>query len=39
MDALFYHKHLHVGAHHRVWLFVAALVAFLLAALWAQPVH
>ncbi len=31
-------KHFHIGAH-RFWLIVSAVLAFLLAALWAQPVH
>jgi hypothetical protein len=32
-------KHLHILAYHRLWLIVSAILAFLLVALWAQPVH
>lgn len=31
-------KHLQIGSHHRFWLILAALLAFLLAALWTQPI-
>ena len=31
-------RHLQLGAHRRFWLIVAAIIAFLLAALWTQPV-
>ncbi len=31
-------KHYHANAVHRFWLYLAAATAFLLAALWAQPV-
>jgi len=31
-------RHFHIGAYHRLWLVLAALVAFLMAALWAQPI-
>jgi hypothetical protein len=30
-------RHFRAGAHHRLRLFIAALLAFLLAALWTQP--
>ena len=26
------------GTHHRVWLIIAAIVVFLMVALWAQPI-
>ena len=39
MAIAFYRKHLHFGAHHRLWLILAALLAFLLVVLWTQPVH
>lgn len=31
-------KHFHAGALHRLWLIVLALIAFAIAAFWAQPV-
>ena len=31
-------RHLQLGAHRRFWLILAAIIAFLLAALWTQPV-
>ena len=34
MATVFYHKHFHAGAHHRFWLILVAIIAFLLAALW-----
>ncbi len=39
MTAIFHHKHYHTGAHHRLWLILAAVIAFLFAALWTQPIH
>ena len=39
MATVFHHKLLHAGTHYRLWLILAALMAFLLAAFWAQPVH
>jgi len=39
MAIVFHPKHWQAGAHHRFWLILAALLAFVLAALWAQPVH
>jgi len=38
MLAVFEPKHLHLGAYHRLWLILVAAMAFLMAALWAQPV-
>jgi len=38
MGTAFHRKHVAVGAHHRFWLIVGAMIAFLLAALWAAPV-
>jgi hypothetical protein len=32
-------RHFHAGAHHRFWLLLAAMMAFLMALLWAQPVR
>lgn len=37
MGTIFDHRHLHIGVHPRFWLFVATLLAFLVAALWARP--
>ena len=31
-------KHVHVGSHHRFWLIVVAIAAFIIAAFWAQPI-
>lgn len=31
-------KHIHVGSHHRFWLVVVAIAAFIIAAFWAQPI-
>ena len=31
-------RHLQVGSHHRLSLIIAAILAFLLVALWSQPV-
>lgn len=39
MAIAFHHKPLHLGAHRRFWLILAALLAFLLAVLWTQPVE
>jgi hypothetical protein len=39
MAVAFDRKHFQLGAHHRVWLIVAGVLAFLLAALWSQPVY
>jgi hypothetical protein len=39
MTIAFHRKHFHAGAHHRFWLIITALIAFLLAVLWTQPVH
>ncbi len=39
MAFAFHQKHLHFGMDHRFWLIVAAMIAFLLAALWTQPVN
>ena len=39
MAIAFHHKHLHLGAHRRFWLIAAALLAFLFAVLWTQPVE
>jgi hypothetical protein len=30
--------HFHIDVHHPFWLWVAMIVAFLLAALWATPI-
>jgi len=38
MSIAFHHKHLHAGAHHSLWLLLATMLAFLLAALWAKPI-
>ncbi len=38
MGIAFHHKHLYAGAHHSFWLILAAVVAFLMAALWATPI-
>ena len=37
MQKVFDTRHLFPAAHHRFWLVVAGLIAFLLAALWTQP--
>jgi hypothetical protein len=37
MAVAFKLRHFRAGAHHRLWLFIAALLAFLMAALWTQP--
>ena len=39
MVTTFHRKHLALGTHHRLWLILSAVIAFLLAALWAQPVQ
>ncbi len=39
MTTIFYRKHFHLGAHHRLWLIISVLVAFVLVVLWTQPVH
>ena len=31
-------KHLHVGSHHRFWLILVAIAAFIIAAFWTQPI-
>lgn len=31
-------RRLRVGTHHRLWLVVSAVMAFLLAVLWAKPI-
>ena len=31
-------RHVHVGSHHRFWLIVVAIAAFIIAAFWAQPI-
>ena len=31
-------KHLLAGSHHRFWLIIAAIAAFVIAAFWAQPI-
>ncbi len=28
----------HTRSHHRLWLWIAVVIAFLLVALWAQPI-
>jgi hypothetical protein len=33
------HRPLHALGSHRLWLIVAAVLAFLLAALWTKPLH
>ena len=38
MTTAFYGRHFHLGAHRRFWLILAAVVAFLLAVFWAQPI-
>ncbi len=38
MGIAFHHKHLYAGAHHSFWLVLAAVLAFLMAALWATPI-
>ena len=35
MVIAFHRKRLDVGAHHRLWLIIAGMIAFLLAVLWA----
>ncbi len=37
MSTVFYERHFHTGAHRRLWLMLAATIAFLLAVLWSQP--
>ena len=32
-------RHFSVAQHPRLWLIAGALIAFLLVALWSQPVH
>ncbi len=39
MSTTFNRKHFALGTHHRLWLILSAAIAFLLAALWAQPVQ
>lgn len=39
MAFAFHGKHLHLGVYHRFWLIAAAMIAFLLVALWTQPVN
>lgn len=39
MAIAFHHKPVPVGAHRRFWLVVAALLAFLFAVLWTQPLE
>ena len=39
MLAVFDPKRLDAGTHHRFWLIVTAVIAFLLAALWARPIY
>ena len=39
MTVAFDRKHFQLAAHHRLWLIVAGVLAFLLAALWSQPVY
>ena len=31
-------KHVRAGSHHRFWLVVVAVAAFMIAAFWAQPI-
>lgn len=31
-------RHFQPTAHHRLWLIIEGLIAFVLAALWAQPI-
>lgn len=38
MPLAFDPKHFHFGVHRRLWLVLAAVLAFLLAAIWSQPV-
>lgn len=38
MPIAFYGRHFHTGAHRRFWLMLAAVIAFLLAVLWAKPI-
>ena len=38
MALAFQPRNLRLGALHRFWIVAAAVVAFLLAALWAQPI-
>ena len=37
MSIAFNLRHLSVGAHHRLWLIVTAIAAFIMAALWTRP--
>jgi len=39
MTVAFDFKRFQLRAHHRLWLIVAGVIAFLLAALWSQPVY
>jgi hypothetical protein len=38
MAIAFHGKHFHFDAHHPFWLWFAAVLAFLFAALWAKPI-
>lgn len=38
MGLTFHRKHLHLDSHDPLWLWLAALAAFILAALWAKPI-
>jgi len=38
MALAFHRKHLALDAHHPLWLWIAVAAAFLLVALWAQPI-
>jgi hypothetical protein len=39
MAIAFHRNRCHSGLHHRLWLIVTGVLAFLLAALWTQPIH
>ena len=38
MVITFHHKHFHIVVHRRFWLIVAAVITFLLVALWSKPI-
>lgn len=38
MSIAFHRRHFRVSTHRRFWLIVDAVIAFLLAALWAAPI-